>query len=581
MPLFPQWSMSPRWLLLAAVLFWLGGLNYAPLWNPDEGRYASTALEMTGGLPGSTANWVVPHLNTVARLAKPPLIYWLTGATFELFGPGEWAARLWPALAGVSVLFVIFFMGRQMFNEQTGIGAALIWSTSLMPGIVGRSCNTDMLLCLSMTLVFWGMWSAFLNDALTTKRWPPYGIAGCGMGLALLAKGPVGAALPLLIGFVFLCRTRNWSKVNWWGLVFSVFLAVVIASPWFMAMEQSQPGFVYRFIVSENFGRFSGEEDFHKSTPFWFYLPVVVAGLLTWTAFLIPAIGRFRHSADCQEKRALTYLGLWAGLVILFFSLSGTKLPHYILPAFPALALLLSHGILQEVKKHHQAIPILLWFITIVSSASLSYYLLNERTVPREIGLPYTLAILVTLIVTAFKVTRFWALGSFWKVLVTQFTGAIILYTLLLSFAGKLSFYEDSSSLFRAVQPHLQPDSMIIQAGSFQPTAIFYTRQPIYFLNFVNKSSLDPKDVERSPYFIEIADNDLGPLLQQEKPVFVLLRRHQKDYTVPEKLYVWARNNDFKLLSNQVPPADFRFDFTAPAVLRRDKEAVILSKENP
>jgi 4-amino-4-deoxy-L-arabinose transferase-like glycosyltransferase len=572
-------SLSPRWLLFAAALFLLGWLDYAPLWNPDEGRYASTALEMSGGLPGGSADWVVPHLNTVARLAKPPLIYWLTGGTFELFGPSEWASRLWPALAAVAVLFIIFAMGRQMFDEQTGIAGALIWSTSLMPGIVGRSCNTDMLLCLSMTMVFWGMWLAFSGNSSTAKRWLPYGITGLGMGLALLAKGPVGAALPLLIGFVFLCWTRSWLRVTWWGVVFSFFLAVVISCPWFIAMEKSQPGFIYRFIVSENFGRFSGEEDFHKSTPFWFYLPIVVAGLVPWTHYLTLAFRRFGQATDSHEKRALTYLWLWAGFVVLFFSFSGTKLPHYILPAFPAFALLLSHGILQEVKNRDIAIPVMLWLIVIASGAGLAYYFLNEKSVPREVGLPYAVAILGTLIVMALSITRFWSSGAAWKVVVTQFAGIMVLYMFMLSFAGKLTLYEDSSSLFRALKPHLKPGSMIIQAGSFEPTAIFYTRQPIYFLNFVNKSSLDQDDVKRSPYFIELESNDLQPLLKQKKPVFVLLRWRNKDYSAPKSSYVWARNNDFKLISNQVPPADFHYDFTAPAVIRRATDAGIMGRE--
>jgi hypothetical protein len=95
-----------------------------------------------------------------------------------------------------------------------------------------------------------------------------------------------------------------------------------------------------------------------------------------------------------------------------------------------------------------------------------------------------------------------------------------------------------------------------------------------------NKSSLDQEDVKRSPYFIELEGNDLQPLLQQKKPVFVLLRWRNKDYSAPNNSYVWARNNDFKLISNQVPPADFHYDFTAPAVIRRATNAGTMGREN-
>ena len=138
--------MTKNWLLLVAALLLFGTLNYAPFWNPDEGRYAAASLEMTGGVQGGHADWVVPHLNTIPRLNKPPLVYWLAGGAFQIFGPSEWAGRLGAALASLAAMLIIWVLGRAMFDEKTGIAGALIWSTSMAPAAMGRTCNTDMLL---------------------------------------------------------------------------------------------------------------------------------------------------------------------------------------------------------------------------------------------------------------------------------------------------------------------------------------------------------------------------------------------------------------------------------------------------
>lgn len=215
---------SPRWLLLIGALLLLGWLNYAPFWNPDEGRYASSSLEMIGGLEGSQPDWVVPHLNTIPRINKPPLIYWLAGSAFKIFGPSEWAGRLGAALAATAVMFIVFALGRKMFDERTGIAGALIWSTSLLPAALGRTCNTDMLLACGITVVMWGIWLALAEADTKRKAWPAYLLAGFGMGIAILSKGPVGVALPLVIGFLFILFCKRWHTVNWPGLIVALLI---------------------------------------------------------------------------------------------------------------------------------------------------------------------------------------------------------------------------------------------------------------------------------------------------------------------------------------------------------------------
>ena len=416
--------------------------------------------------------------------------------------------------------------------------------------------------------MLWGIWLAIEDES---SRWRAYFIAGFGMGLSMLAKGPVGVALPLLIGFVYIAVTRKWNRINWLGLIVALAIAALMSAPWFIAIEKQQPGFTYNFIIAENLGRFAGGEDYHKATPFWFYGPVVISGLLPWTAFLGTPFMRFRQNIDLKERHAQWFLWLWAGLIILFFSKSSTKLFTYILPAFPALSLLMAHGILQAVKSKKPGTLIALWLIALITIGGFAMYLLDEKSVPRSLGVPYLIGGALSLLVSSAAITKFWRAGDGWKVIVAQFAGAGALSVCLLSFAGQLSNYEDASAMFRALKPHLTPDSKIIQTSSFQPTAIFYTARPIYFVNFNNTSGLEEKALNASPFFPEMNKKDsighnldLSRFFKGDAPVFVMLRWRRDDYTVPPGTHTWARNNDYKIVSNRPRPANFHFDYTAP-----------------
>ncbi len=561
-------TKNPRWLLLVAALLLFGTLNYAPFWNPDEGRYAAASLEMIGGVQNGHADWVVPHLNTIPRLNKPPLIYWLAGGAFKLFGPSEAAGRLGAAIAAFAVLLILWTLGRAMFDEKTGIASVLIWSTAAAPAAMAHTCNTDMLLAGSTTIVLWGIWLAIEDDS---ARWRAYYIAGFGMGLSMLAKGPVGVALPLLIGFLYIAFTKKWQRINWLGFVIALMITALMSAPWFFAIEKSQPGFTKHFLITENLGRFAGGEDFHKKTPFWYYIPVVITGLLPWTAFLGTAFARLKLSTDTKERHAQWFLWLWALVIIVFFSKSSTKLFTYVLPAFPALCLLLAHGILQSVKSIRKPVLIALWLIVLGAIGGLAAFLLDGKTLPRHEGALFVLAISTILIVSSLAITRFWQRDEIWKVITAQFAGAATLSVCLFVFAGKLTFYEDASAMFRALAPHLTSDSKVIQTSSFQPTAIFYLARPVYFVNFNNTSGLEENALKASPLFPKVTSKDatgtnldLSRFFQDKSPVFVMLRWRRDDYSVPEGTYTWARNNDYKIVSNRPCPKDFHFDYTAP-----------------
>jgi 4-amino-4-deoxy-L-arabinose transferase-like glycosyltransferase len=262
--------------------------NYAQFFNPDEGRYASASLEMAGKLAGSASDWIVPHLNGVPRLNKPPLVYWLEATSFKIFGPSEVAGRLPGMLAATGVALALWFWGRRAIGESTGRLAALVWLSSTFPFAFARIANTDILLASSIALATLGVWLAIDGGApdweLPTSRDVRLGalLAGIGMALGILSKGPVGVFFPLATGFISIIATMRWRVLGdwrtWAALGGALALAVGIVLPWALAISQRVPGLLARFFFEENLSRFSGSINYHDSKPWYFYLPIMLAG---------------------------------------------------------------------------------------------------------------------------------------------------------------------------------------------------------------------------------------------------------------------------------------------------------------
>jgi 4-amino-4-deoxy-L-arabinose transferase-like glycosyltransferase len=562
-------QLSPRWLLLFGVFILFWRLNYAPLWNPDEGRYASAALEMTHPFDGSAPDWVVPHLNTIPRLNKPPLVYWLGAASFNIFGVSTAAARLAPALAAVGVLFLLFVLGKKMFGERAGIAGSLVWATAGFPVGMARTFNTDMLLTSAIALAFGGIWLAVESTGIRQK-WGASLLAGVGLGLALLAKGPVGLALPLLICFVYLCVARRWGSVPWAGVATALVMALSLAIPWFLAVEKREPGFLHRFIIEENFGRFSGKEDYHDPTPIYYYLPVVILGLLPWTAFILPTCVRGVLKDDDDSRRARLFLWLWGGLLVAFFSISKTKLISYVLPAFPAFCLLIGEALGGTHDKRSDWPPLVRWIVlsvalllnTILVIAA-GKYLLDDRTLPRAEAIPYLVAAVAILVCGSIALVICWLARDRWRLMLSQTITAIVLFVCLLQLAGRIALFEDASSIFISLKPHLQPSDRLVEYRTFQPSAIFYLKRDIPIYEFVNNSGLD----EEHPNFKRLYrdEKEFQEIWEWPERTFVLIRRkHGSEINIPANWSTVAINNDYELLSNRPAPDGFSFDYVAP-----------------
>jgi 4-amino-4-deoxy-L-arabinose transferase-like glycosyltransferase len=306
------------------------------LLEPDESRYAEVPREML--LRGE---WVVPYLQGEPYLDKPPLLYWLVMAAYSVCGVHDWAARLVPALAVHSCLVLAYLFGRRWLQERAAFGGALL--LGLAPGFVsmGRLLILDGLLALTATLALFSAFEALRGPRL---RWGWWLLAAAACGLGVLTKGPV--ALLLLAPPLWLYRrlSGRGGAVSRGALAGFVLVVLALALPWYVAMCRRVPGFAAYFFWEHNVQRFVAPAMHVHGV--WFYGPVLLLALLPGTLLALPFV-RFLLATDEETARRrpaeLGFLLLGGGWCVLFFSLSTCKLPTYILPALPPLALALGH----------------------------------------------------------------------------------------------------------------------------------------------------------------------------------------------------------------------------------------------
>jgi 4-amino-4-deoxy-L-arabinose transferase-like glycosyltransferase len=343
-----------RWRALLFLLILPGALLYPclsfRLFEPDEGRYAEIPREML-----SRGEWVVPYLQGEPYLDKPPLLYWLVMGSYRVFGVHDWAARLIPALAVHGCVLLTYLLGRRSLGERAAFWGAL--ALGLAPGFlsVGRLLVLDGLLALWVTLSSFAAFEALRGQRL---RWGWWLVAAGASALGILTKGPV--ALVLLVPPLWAHRwlIGRSCRVTWPARLAFAAVLLAVTLPWYMAMCTRMPGFAGYFLWEHNVVRFMAPFDHQR--PVWFYGPVVLAGLLPASLLLVP-MGRFLLSGDPDTVRRrcpeLGWVLLTAGWCVLFFSLSGCKLPTYVLPAFPPLALGLGYYLTESRWQR----PRLLW----------------------------------------------------------------------------------------------------------------------------------------------------------------------------------------------------------------------------
>ena len=326
------------WVDFAAILiifsfFYILFLGALPFKEPDESRYAEIPREML-----ESGDFITPRLNYVKYFEKPPLHYWVNAISLSAFGNKEAAARFPSALFGLCGVLLVYHIGRTLFGRRAGLYSALVLGSSV--GFLFQSrmniIDTTLTICLAAALGFF----LLASRREETNKGRYYYLFYLFCALSVLAKGLIGIVLPGGVIFFYLLFAKRWNLLREMRLFSGIALFLAVCAPWFVLVSLRNPEFFQFFFIHEHFERFLTKVHGRYEPP-WYFIPVLLGGMMPWSFFLPGAVKSGWEKRDCHRL----FLSLWFGVIFVFFSLSSSKLIPYILPVFPAVALLIGSAI--------------------------------------------------------------------------------------------------------------------------------------------------------------------------------------------------------------------------------------------
>ncbi len=326
-------------IVALSILLFFYKLGTPSLFDVDEAVYAESAREMV-----ETGDWITPQYNYTNRYDKPVLFYWLISSAYWLFGVTEFAARFWSASLGIGLVMLSYYFVRRAGNHQWGILSALIMATSLEVIVLSHAAITDITLTFFITSSLFCFFLGYTDQEGRKRRW--YRGMYLTMALAVLTKGPVGIVIPAFIITLFLFFRGQIREVLREMNIFSgAILFLVVALPWYVT-ETWINGWEYidAFFIKHHITRYTGIVSGH-SGPLYYFIPVILLAFFPWSVFLpyglIKSFQGVKRRGRLTHKESITlFSALWFLIVFIFFSISRTKLPGYILPLSPAVAIL-------------------------------------------------------------------------------------------------------------------------------------------------------------------------------------------------------------------------------------------------
>jgi len=377
---------NPEHFYLIALLFLCGavyfyGLGRLPFIGPDEPRYAEVAREMY-----ATGDWITPRLGGIKWFEKPALTYWLLATGYAVFGENEFGARFGVAVASTFAALLLYFFGRRARSARFGyLSAAALVTCGLWPGFArGVTCDLPLTVAIEIALLSFFLWESKESGAGDDRLWYVFCFA---LGLATLAKGLAGVALPMMIIAPYLILTGAWrSLLRPRLIIFGALIFLATAAVWYApVIARNGREFIDEFFIGHHFQRYLSNKYRHPQ-PFYFFPLVAVAGCFPWSFYLISSVTRTKVRARrgqtelgqtevCPTTKVIPndrlhlFLLLWIFAPIAFFSFSGSKLPGYILPIFPAVALIIG-GELERWWRDESRPPALPQFLTAALTAA-------------------------------------------------------------------------------------------------------------------------------------------------------------------------------------------------------------------
>lgn len=529
--------MQKTLLVVATFLvLWGIGLSTRSITRPDEGRYAEISREMA-----VSGDWVSPHLNQILYFEKPPLQYWGGAMTMKVLGPTPVAARLWTALLGLLGCLALWRLGNKLLGAPVGTVAALITGGSVYYTVLGHLDTLDLGVSVWMTLSV----LAFLRGQQPDGK-PFMLLAWALAGLGFLSKGLIALVLPglALVIYSLIHRDRSaWGKLQWkWGLP----ILLLVMTPWIALAALAHPEFLHFFFIHEHFERFTSTVH-QRVEPFWYFLPILLVGTMPWVGMLPSAVreGWQRPMGAFNVQR---FLLIYALVVLVFFSLSGSKLAGYVLPAWPPLALLMALALVRQDRLPSAIIAGTLAWVGVLALAALLFALPSQLSalgihldMDPDMVEPYrnlapwlgaSSLILLTGLVLAY---RYRERLLHWVVVLSL--GSLFSIQIALAGTQALSGFSSMDHVAKAHAQEFARASSIYSVGTYDQTLDFYTQRTVTLVAFRDELdfglSLEPqRSIPNLETFRMLWQQDLQAMAVMEPGQY----RHLQEMGFPMRL---------------------------------------------
>ncbi len=479
-------NIRRAWMLLVLIMaaVWFGNLEYRKLVRPDEGRYAEISREMA-----TSGDWVTPRLNDIKYFEKPALQYWVTAGAYRLFGEHHWTARLWSALTGFLGILFTAFAATRLFGREAGLLSAAVLGSSLLYTLIAHMNSLDM----GMTFFMGGALMSFLlaqQDGASksaNRLWMH--VAWAALAFSVLSKGLMGIVLPGAVMVLYTLVEREFGLWKRLHLFSGILLFMAIAAPWFIAVSIANPEFFHFFFIHEHFERFLTKTH-GRYEPWWWFIPILAAGILPWLITLIDSLAHAWKSepAAPQRFKPKRFLLIWAVFIFIFFSLSGSKLASYILPIFPALALLIGDHLsrIDGRRLFWQILP-----VAFLATASLILAPNAVRFADNELARGQY-ALFANWLLAA---SAIWLVGTVAALLLScrdKVRSAIIVLAcssliaaqVLLTGHDSLSATRSDYAIAEQIKPHLRPGVPFYSLEGYDQTLTFYLKRTVTLVNY-------------------------------------------------------------------------------------------------
>ncbi len=554
-------------LLALAALVFFANLGEAPLWDRDEPRNAGCTAEML-----QAGNWTVPVFNDELRTHKPILLYWLMMASYSLFGVSEFSARAVSACAGLGTVVLTYRMAKNLFPNGRDVAcwSGVILLSTIMFAVASRAATPDALLMFCNTLAIYffvrGSFTASKTDRTvgSAAEFMPRGFnlyaMYAAMGLGVLAKGPVGLVLPtavigmylLIVGLPAMDVPRtlfdrviqilrpfaplHFLKTCWQMRPLTAILtATAVAFPWYAWVHVQTDGvWTSEFFWTHNVSRASATMEGHSGPPILFYVGAILIGFFPWSILSIPTvIHTTRSKKSPSTSRAIVFLLCWVCVYVGIFSVAKTKLPSYVTPCYPALAILVGHFIS---RWSLEGVPQSGWL---------------------KIGLGHWIAIGITLLIGLPIAANHFLPGSewlgviglvpllggivCWRLLSNQprhiamglaVTAVAFVATLVAFVPAEIGRHRKDSQLFSEIGQH---DGPVVAFGHLEPSWIFYGGKPIREFKHDEQAELDLFLAEHVNAMLITSDRIVKPLSEKSPLVKSFQIVHETEYFLRDR----------------------------------------------